>query len=122
MSEDSPDFVYNREVLAVLLWEMLPTQRPDAERKIKRRLREKRLGEYDQKRVDVLRLMKERTARELHRKSESQFHRGYSGKYSKFEDWDIERLAQHLIEEHADVPQENIRAMLPHAIYAYYLR
>ncbi len=122
MSETNPEVAYNREVLAVLIWEMLPSQRSDAERKIKRRLREKMLGKYDQKRVDALRLLKERTARELHRKSESRFHRGYSGKYSRSGDWDIERLAQHLIDEHADIPQENIRTMLPHAIYAYYLR
>ena len=44
MSEDRPDIAYNREVLAVLIWEMLPSQRPDSERKLKRRLREKRLG------------------------------------------------------------------------------
>ncbi len=122
MSETSPDIAYNREVLAVLLWEMLPSQRPDAERKIKRRLREKRLGKYDQQRIDALRLLKERTVRELHRKSESRFHRGYSGKYSRSEDWDVERLAQHLVDEHVDIPEENIRAMLPQAIYAYYLR
>ena len=122
MSENSPEIAYNREVLAVLLWEMLPSQRSDAERKIKRRLREKQLGEYDQKRVDALRKFKEKMAGELHRRSESPFHRGTSGRYSKREDWDIERLAQHLIDEHTDIPEENIRAMLPHAIYAYYLR
>lgn len=122
MSEGRPDIAYNREVLAVLLWEMLPSQRSDAERKIRRRLREKRLGEYDQKRVDALRLLKERAAGELNRRSESPFHGGTSGKYSKSEDWDVERLAQHLIDEHADIPEENIRAMLPQAIHTYYLR
>ena len=122
MSETSPDISYNLEVLAVLLWEMLPSQQSDSERKIKRRLREKQLGEYDQDRVDALRLLKETAAAELNRRSKSVFHRGTSGKYSKIGDRDIERLAQHLIDKHRDVPQENISAFLPHAIHAYYLR
>ncbi len=122
MSETNAEIAYNREVLAVLLWEMLPSQRPDAEKKIKRRLREKRLGKYDQQRVDALRVLKENAAGELNRRSESAFHLGTSGQYAKSDDWDIERLAQHLIDEHADIPEENIRAFLPHAIYAYYLR
>ncbi len=118
----SAEVAYNAEVLTVLLWEMLPSQRPDSERKLKRRLREKRLGKYDQTRIDALRRLRDSTVRELHLRDESSFHRKNSGKYSKLEDWDIERLAQHLIDEHADILEENIRAMLPQAIYAYYLR
>lgn len=122
MSETSPDIAYNHEVLAVLLWEMLPSQQSDTERKIKRRLRDKRLGEYDQDRVDALRLLKETMAGELSRRSESIFHRGTSGKHSNSDDWDTERLARHLIDKHADIPEKNIRAILPNAIRTYYLR
>lgn len=119
---DNAEVAYNGEVLTVLVWEMLPSQRPDTERKLKRRLREKRLGKYDQNRVDALRRLKEGLVRELHLRAESSFHRNNSGKYAKLEDWDIERLAQHLIDEYADIPEENIRAILPFAIDAYYLR
>jgi len=118
----SAEVAYNREVLTVLLWEMLPTQRPDSERKLKRRLREKRLGKYDQGRVDALRRLKESLVRELRLRAESSFHHKSTGKYSRLEDWDTERLAQHLIDKHTDIPEENIRAILPHAIIAYYLR
>ena len=119
---DSAEVAYNREVLTVLLWEMFPSHRPASERKLKRRLREKRLGKYDQGRVDVLRRLKDNVARELSLCEESSFHRKNPGKYSRLEDWDVERLVQHLIDEHTDIPEENIRAMLPHAIYVYYLR
>lgn len=122
MSEDNPVIAYNREVLAVLLWEMLPSDRPDSERKLKRRLREKHLGQYEQDRVDALRRLRDNIVRELQLRERSSFHRKNPGKYSDPEDWDVERLAQYLIDEHADIPEENIRAMLPHAIYAYYLR
>src|SRR5262245_44276487 len=46
---------YEDEVLAVLAYEFSPDDRADSDRKIKRRLREKKLGKFEPQRIEVLR-------------------------------------------------------------------
>jgi hypothetical protein len=113
---------YEGEILSVLTYEFSQEEHAASEKKIKRRLREKKLGAYDQARVDALRSFKDDLQDELHKRDKSPFYAGSHGEYSKMEDWDHDRLLLHLQKKHAKVPEIEIARFLSTAIYIYYLR
>ncbi len=113
---------YEEEVLRVLAFEFSRADRAEAERKIKRRLREKKLGAYDQRRIDTARAFKNEVQKELGKCQRSRFYVHPRGKYADMQDWDFDALLQHLETTHPDIPAATIGAFLPYAIYLYYLR
>lgn len=56
---------YDDEVLSVLAFEFSVKHHADSERKLKRRLREKRLGAYDEDRIARIRAFKDDLRMEL---------------------------------------------------------
>ena len=58
-TQTNPESTYESEVLDVLAYEFGFSNRAEIEEKIKRKLREKNLGPYDQKRIDILRRFKD---------------------------------------------------------------
>lgn len=109
-------------IIDVLGYEFAFDDRAEAERKIRRRLRYHSLGPYRQERVDLLRRFKDELQDEIHRGSRSRYFVASHGKYAAMEDFDIERLIRDLSESYPDVPQEEIQAFVPFAVYLYYLR
>ncbi len=113
---------YESEVLAVLAFEFSSSDHAESERKIKRRLREKKLGSYDQERIKFIRIFKDDVQEELGKFSKSHFYAGSHGKYSDMKDWDFDSLLLHMQEIHPNVSKAAIGSFLPYAIYLYYLR
>ena len=113
---------YEEEVLNVLAFEFSTSEQTRSERKIKRRLREKRLGAYDQNRIAALRAFKEDVQRELGLYDKSAYYTHPHGQYAELQDWDVERLAQVMKERHPDLPEPTIAGFLPYAILLYYLK
>lgn len=109
-------------MLGVLAFEFSVKDHAASERKLKRRLREKGLGAFDERRVSSIRELKDDIRRELGRGNRSRFYTGPNGKYSDMSDWDIDGLASHLKKNHPEVPGSAIDAFLPYAINIYYLR
>ena len=64
---------YDNEVLGSVAYEFTASDRAESERKIKRRLRDKKLGPFDQERVERLRALKVDVKREIDQTSKSQF-------------------------------------------------
>lgn len=119
---------YDRAVLDVLLYESAAhdesgaADRVESERKIERRLRDKRLGPYEQERIDALRALVEDVTQELSRSTGSSFYARSHGKYADMQDWDFDRLLEHLAKRHPKVSKPTMRSFLPLAIYWCYLR
>ena len=113
---------YEGEVLSVLAYEFSTSDHAESERKIKRRLRDKKLGTYDQRRIEALRLLKSDLIKELGRNVRSRFYAGSHGKYSNMKDWDYNALLEYMKEQHSQVPATAIEGFLSYAIYLYYLR
>ena len=110
------------EVLAGLAYEFSFSDHAESERKIKRRLREKKLGPYKQELIDVIRKFKNDVQEELGKFDKSKFYAGTHGKYADMQDWDFDALLQHMQKKHPDVSKTAIGNFLPYAIYLYYLR
>ena len=113
---------YEEEVLSVLAFEFSSSNRSESERKLKRRLRDKKLGAYDQDRITTLRAFKDDVQQELGRYDKSAYYTEPHGIYAEMQDWDIERLAQMMKERHPGVPESVIDGFLPYAILLYYLK
>jgi hypothetical protein len=113
---------YEGEVLAVLAFELGSSKHADSERKIRRRLREKKLGPYRQARIDAIRAFKNDVGRELGKFGKSKFHTGPHQTYADMQDWDLEGLERHMRKRHPEVSKAAIGAFLPYAIFLYYLR
>ena len=113
---------YEGELLSVLAYEFPHVEHSESERKIKRRLREKKLGPYDQTRVDAVRSFKDDLMEELSKCAKSPFYAGSQGAYSDLQDWDFDRLLRHMQKNHPKVSKKEIHRFLSTAIYLYYLR
>ena len=110
------------EALHILAMEFSFSDRAESERKIKRRLRDKKLGPYDQDRVNVLRAFKDDVQQELDKPKDSRFYNGPSGKYVDPQDWDFAALWAELEKRHPKVSPSVIGEFLPYAIFLYYLK
>ena len=113
---------YNREVLAVLMYEFDENDRADCERKLKRRLREKALGRFDPNRIALLRRFKDEVRYELDDRRTSTFFRGDKGRVSRSEHWDQEGLYRHFEARFPEVSPEIVHGFVQWGIYIYWLR
>jgi hypothetical protein len=113
---------YEVEVLNVLAYEFSSSDQREAERKIKRRLRKKKLGAYDQTRIAALRAFKDDVQGELGKSDQSEYYTEPQGMYAEMQDWDVERLAQAMKARHSGLPETAIDSFLPFAILLYYLK
>ncbi len=120
MAKQTP--TYEGEILSVLAFEFSFSKQSESERKIKRRLRDKKLGAYDPTRVATLRAFKDDVQQELGRFSKSAYYTHAHGKYAEMQDWDVKRLAQAMKARHPEVPESEIDGFLPYAILLYYLK
>jgi len=113
---------YEGEVLGVLAFEFSFSDQAESERKIKRRIRDKNLGSYDQTRINTLRSFKDDIQQELSKFQRSKFYTQPHGKYADMQDWDLDALKQYMKAIHPDVPEIAINGFLPYAVFLYYLR
>jgi hypothetical protein len=114
---------YDNEALAVLAYEFRNIDPPEeAERKIKRRLRDKKLGAYDAARFAAIRRFKDELQDELHKADKSGYYTGRHGHYANPADFDHVRLIRDFARRHPTVAKDSIARFVPFAVYIYYLR
>jgi hypothetical protein len=114
---------YDDECLAVLAYEFRTIDPPEeAERKIKRRLREKKLGAYDPQRFQKIRRFKDELQDELQKYDKSNYYTGRHGHFVDLADFDHARLVADLTLRHPSISKESIAGFMGFAIYIYYLR
>jgi hypothetical protein len=113
---------YDSEVLGFVAYEFAVSDQAESERKLKRRLRDKKLGPLDQGRIERLRALKNDVQREICQTSKSQFFLGQHGKYVELSDWDIKGMKDFMEERHSEIDPYSIERFLPFAILIYYLK
>jgi hypothetical protein len=110
------------EALSILAFEFAESEQGESDRRIRRRLRDKKLGPYDTARVNSLRALKDDIREELEKRDRSEFYKPLAGHCSDLGDWQFVRLAIYCARRHPKVDPAAIRRFLPYAIYLYYLR
>lgn len=113
---------YDGEALAVLVWEFNSEDRSEADRKIRRRLRRKKLGVFDPARIEILRALKNQLQAELGRFEKSVYWLGSHGRYADYSDFDLERLLHDLEKNYPQVARDEIQGLINFGVYLYYLK
>ena len=125
-STKAPSFrepaTFESEVLGIVAFEFGTSRRSESDRKIRRRLRDKKLGPFDPTRVERLRTLKDDIQAELAKHLESQFYKSQGGRSMDLGDWRIDDLHRYFVRRHQEVAPDEIARFLPYAIYLYYLR
>ena len=113
---------FENEVLSVLAYEFPFSDKAEAERKIKQRLRRKKLGPYDAERIEMLRRLKNELQQEIGKFEKSRFFTEFHGKYAEMRDFDIPRLLAEMIGRFPKIPKTEIETFVPFCVFLYYLR
>ena len=117
-----PPATYEDEALGVLVYEFPFSNKAEAEAKIKRRLRRKKLGPYDPERIDGLRRLKDELQEEISKGEQSGYFTGHHDYYCDMRDFDVPRLTREMIERYPRIPKEEIETFVPFCVFIYYLR
>jgi len=122
MAKAREEPTYEDVVLWILAYEFSFDHKREAEAKIKRRLRDKKLGKYDQDRVDLLRRFKDELQVEIGRQQQSKYFTCLHGRFSDRADFDSERMRKDFEASYPSIPRRSIDRFIEFAIYLYYLR
>jgi hypothetical protein len=120
---------YDDTVLWILADEFPSTNKSKTEEKIRQKLTHKKLGDYDQERVDLLRRLKDAIQEEVKRDKASKYFTYPHGKkdakgqhYVDFEDFDRKRMADDYALRFPEIPKEVIGRFVEFAVFLYYLK
>ena len=117
-SEQSYDFICFTD----LAYEFDLSDRKEAEKKIKRRLKYYNLGKYDQERVDYIRELKNDLYQEISRESRSKYFNKSGSNYADLADFDVEKMKSDFCEKYKKINSADMMGILNYAIYLYHLR
>ena len=114
---------YEWECLAILANEISDDDPRDAERRIKTKLRQKKLGPYDQARIERLRSLKNEVRSEFSLPChDSRYFLGCKSGWADFADYDLQRLATDLATRFPDIALDNITGIVRLSAFLHYIR
>lgn len=112
---------YDMSVFQVLTDETEGADPKVAERKIKRMLRRRDLGAYDQAQVDALRALRDDLQHEIGKFQRSAYYRG-TPELSPTQHFDDQRMIADYSRKYPQVRHPDIGGVVGYALYYYYLR
>lgn len=113
---------YEDAVLGILAWEFSSTDIKETEAKIKRKLRTKNIGKYEQQRVDRLRHLKDVVQTEISKSQNSKYYSNSAGEFASMKDFDTKRMTDDLAAVFHEVPKQSIHDFVEYFIYLHYIR
>ena len=119
---ETTKLTYEDAVLTIMAREFSATDVKESEAKIKRKLRVKNLGKYDQQRVDRLRRLKDAVQTEISKCHKSKYYSKLPGEFADMKDFDTLRITEDFAAAFPEVPKQSIRSFLEYFIYLHYLR
>ena len=112
---------WESEALGVLVYEFSSSDRAKVEAKIRARLKRKKLGAYDARRIAVLRRLKDVLRREISKGEKSRFFDGPHGRYVELSDFDVPGLTREMIRRYPQVPKAEVERFVPFCVFVYHL-
>jgi hypothetical protein len=105
-----------------LAYEFDFSDKKTTEKKIKRRLKYHKLGDYDQNRVDYVRQLKNDLYAEISQASKSKYYHKSKSNYADLADFHIDRMTADYYKKFDKVNKEELTEMINFSIYLYYMR
>ena len=122
MGETRKLTAYDDAVLTNLAREFSCTDIEETEAKIKRKLRAKKLGKYDQQRVNRLRRLKDAVQTEVLKCDKSKYYSKLVGEFAAMKDFDTLRMTDDFATAFPEVPKQSIHEFVEYFIYLHYIR
>ena len=122
MSETTKPTAYEDAVLTILAREFSSTDIKETKAKIKRKLRAKKIGEYDHQRVDRLRRLKDAVQTEISKCRKSTYYSKLAGEFADMKDFDTLRMTEDFAAAFPEVPKQSIHEFVEYFIYLHYIR
>lgn len=122
LAKAKPKPTFESEALHVLAYEFPFNEKNKAEEEIKRRFKRKKIGAYDQERIEQLRRFKNEVQEEIGLGLKSKYYTHTHGYYADPLDFAQERYVADLIKKYPGFPREIIANFISYAVYLYYLR
>lgn len=105
-----------------LVYEFDFDDKKETERKIKRRLKYYKLGEYDQERVDYIRELKNELYSEIRKETKSLYFNKSNSNFADYEDFNFEGMLTDYSNKYILISKSDLGRMINFAIYLYHLR
>ncbi len=113
---------YDYTCFTDLVYEFDFSKKKEIEKKIKRRLKYHKLGDYNQERVDYIRQLKNELHSEISKASQSKYFHKSKSNYAELADFDIETMTNDYTKKYDKVDKGELTAMINFAIYLFHLR
>lgn len=121
MTEDKRQ-TYNFICFTDLVYEFDFSDKKEIEKKIKRRLRYHKLGDYSQARVDYIRTLKNDLYAEISSGTKSKYFSKSKSNYADLNDFNIEGMTADYSKKYGQVEEKEMTDMINFAIYLYHTR
>ena len=121
MAESTKLTTYEDAVLTILAREFSVADIKESEAKIKRKLRTKKLGQYDSQRVTRLRCLKDAVQTET-KCDKSKYYSKLAGEFANMKDFDTLRMTKDFAAAFPEVPKQSIHEFVEYLIYLHYIR
>jgi hypothetical protein len=105
-----------------LVYESDLSDKKEIEKKIKRRLKYHKLGDYQQERVDYIRNLKNDLHKEIASREQSGYFKKIPSEFAELADFNIAQMKSDYLGKYNTIKGEEMLAMLNFAIYSYHLR
>ena len=105
-----------------LAYEFDFSEKKEIEKKIKRRLKYYKLGDYKQDRVDYIRELKNDLYSEISKTTKSKYFHKSKSNYADLADFDFDRMTDDYNEKYDKMDKDELKGMINFAIYLYHLR
>jgi hypothetical protein len=121
MKEEQPQ-TYDFICFTDLAYEFDFSDKKEAEKKIKRRLKYYKLSEYNQERVNYIRELKKDLYSEISKTTKSKYFHKTKSNLADLADFDSEGMTEYYYKKYNKLDRDAIKGMINFAIYLYHLR
>ena len=116
------DDEYDKAALGFLVYEFHQDDISETNKKIKRKLKRDKLGDFNEERIKLLRELKDSVKKEINKITNSKYYTPIDGKYSDINDFDSEKMAEDYSKKYESISRSVITNFIEFSIYVYHLR
>ncbi|WP_293297933.1 hypothetical protein [Pedobacter sp. UBA4863] len=113
---------YDSICFTELAYEFDFSDNKEIEKKIKRRLKHHKLGDFKQERIDYIRRLKNDLYSEITSQKKSKYFHKSKPNFADLADFNFERMTEDYHNKYENIDKEDLKGMINFAIYLYHMR
>ena len=121
MSQEN-EHTYDLVCFTDLAYEFDFSDKKEAEKKIKHRLKYYKLGDYSQERVEYIRDLKNDLYQEISLQTKSKYFSKSKSNFADLADFKFEKMTSDYLDKYSKINESDMKGILNYAIYLYHMR